>query len=116
MRERVKEKCIFIEQNELICQTTLQFHKRRILLPDETLQLFTLNPLFCKARDNAFQVTQWLKNSPASARDTGDSGSVPGPERSSGGGKDNPHQYSYLKKSMDRRLWQATYSPWGHKE
>ena len=43
-----------------------------------------------------------VKNPPASARDTRDVGSVPGLERSPGGGNGNPHQYSCLENLMDR--------------
>ena len=45
-----------------------------------------------------------VKNLPA-VRETG---SIPGPGRSSGGENGYPLQYSYLENSMDR--------PWGHKE
>ena len=38
----------------------------------------------------------------------GDSGSIPGLGRSSGGGNDNPLQYSCLENSMDRGTWRAT--------
>ena len=41
-----------------------------------------------------------VKNSPI--RDIRDEGSVPGLERSPGGGHDNPLQYSFLEKPTDR--------------
>ena len=47
------------------------------------------------------------KNLPTSAGDVRDMGSIPGLERSPGGGYDNPLQYSYLEKPMDRGAWQA---------
>ena len=46
-----------------------------------------------------------LKNLPANA---GDSGSIPGSERSRGEGNDYPFQFSFLQNSMDRGAWQAT--------
>ena len=49
-----------------------------------------------------------LKNPPANAGDAGDGGSIPGSERSHGGGNGNPLQYYCLKNSMDRGAWQAT--------
>ena len=49
-----------------------------------------------------------VKNLPANAGDTGDIGSIPGLERSPGGGNGNPLQYSCLKNPMDRGAWQAT--------
>ena len=49
-----------------------------------------------------------VKNLPANAGDTGDLGSIPGPERSPGGGNGNPRQYSCLENPMDRGTWWAT--------
>ena len=43
-----------------------------------------------------------------SAFSAGNSGSVPGLERSPGEEDGNPLQYSYLENSMDRGAWQAT--------
>ena len=44
----------------------------------------------------------------------GDLGSIPGSERSPGGGHGNPLQYSCLENPMDKRSL-AGYSPWGCK-
>ena len=41
---------------------------------------------------------------------------IPGLGRSPGEGNGYPLQYSCLENSMDKGVWQATYSPWGHKE
>ena len=49
-----------------------------------------------------------VKNSPGSAGDPRDSGSIPGSGRSPRKGNDNPLQYSDLESSMDRGAWQAT--------
>ena len=46
-----------------------------------------------------------IKNSPASAADTG---LIPGSGRSSGEGNGNPLQYSFLENPMDRGDWWAT--------
>ena len=47
-----------------------------------------------------------VKNSPASAGDARDTSSIPGLERSSGGGHENPLEYFGLENSMDRgSLW-----------
>ena len=47
-----------------------------------------------------------IKNLPANAGDTGDSGLISGSGRSPGVGNGNPLQYSCLKNPMDRRaLW-----------
>ena len=46
-----------------------------------------------------------VKDLPASA---GDVGLIPGSGRSSGGGNDNPLQYSCLGNPRDRRAWWAT--------
>ena len=50
-----------------------------------------------------------------SACNVGDQGSIPGLERTPGGGHGNPLQYSCLENSYERRSL-AGYSPWGHKE
>ena len=49
-----------------------------------------------------------VENPPASARDVRDLSSIPGSERSPGGGHGNPLQYSRLENPMDRGAWQAT--------
>ena len=49
-----------------------------------------------------------VKNLPANAGDTEDTGSVPGLGRSPGGGNGNPLQYSCLENPMDRGDWQST--------
>ena len=49
-----------------------------------------------------------MKNLPANAGDIRDAGSIPGLERSPGGGHGNPLQYSCLETSMDRGAWRAT--------
>ena len=46
-----------------------------------------------------------VKNSPASAGDTGDSGLMPGMGRSPGEGNGNPLQYYCLENPMDRGAW-----------
>ena len=44
----------------------------------------------------------------------GDLGSIPGPERSPGGGNGNPLQYPCLEKSYEQRSLMG-YSQWGRK-
>ena len=51
-----------------------------------------------------------VKNLPASAGDTGDTGSVPGSGRSPGEGNGNVLQYSCLENNMDRgALWATVH-------
>ena len=47
------------------------------------------------------------KNPSANAGDIRDVGSIPGSERSPGGGHGNPLQYSCLENAMDRGAWHA---------
>ena len=49
-----------------------------------------------------------VKNTPANAGDIRDAGSIPGSERSPGGGQGNLLQYSCLENPMDRGAWRAT--------
>ena len=46
-----------------------------------------------------------VKNLPGNAGDTGDVGSIPGSERSPGGGHGKLLQYSCLENPMDRGAW-----------
>ena len=48
------------------------------------------------------------KESACNAGDTGDIGSIPESERSSGEGKVSPLQYSCLENPLDRGAWRAT--------
>ena len=72
-----------------------------------------------KHPDSRCLVRHWfgVKNVPANAENAGDTGSIPGSERSPGGGNDTLLQYSCLKKKdlMDRGSL-VGYSPWGCKE
>ena len=45
-----------------------------------------------------------------------DAGSIPGPGRSSGGGRGNPLQCSCLENPLERRTWRFFCSPSGHTE
>ena len=49
-----------------------------------------------------------VKNPPANAGATEEVGSVPGSERSPGGGYSNPLQYSFQDSPMDRGTWRDT--------
>ena len=49
-----------------------------------------------------------VKNTPASAREIRDAGSIPGLGRASGEGNGSPPQYSCLENPMDRGPRQAT--------
>ena len=49
-----------------------------------------------------------VKNLPANSGDVRDTGSIPGSERSPGGGHSNSLQYSCLENPMHRGTWQAT--------
>ena len=49
-----------------------------------------------------------VKNLPANTGDVRDVGSIPGSEKSPGGGNGNPPQYSCLENPMDKGAWWAT--------
>ena len=49
-----------------------------------------------------------VKNTPASAREIRDAGSIPGLGRASGEGHVNTLQYSRLENPLDRGAWRAT--------
>ena len=54
------------------------------------------------------EVALVVRNLPANAGDTGDAGSIPGLQRSPGGGNGNPLQYSCLENPVDRGAWWVT--------
>ena len=56
----------------------------------------------------ASQAALGVKNLPASAADTGDSGSIPGSGRCPGGGHGDPLQCSCLENPVDRGAFRAT--------
>ena len=58
--------------------------------------------------EQASQVVLVVKNTPASAGDVKDVGSIPGSGRPPGEGLCNPLQYSYLENPRDRGACQAT--------
>ena len=49
-----------------------------------------------------------IENTPVNAGTVGDEDSVPGSERSPGGGNGNPLQYSCQDNPMDKGAWRAT--------
>ena len=53
-----------------------------------------------------FGFFKWLSGK-ESACNAGDTGSIPGSGKSSGGGNGNPLQYSCLGNAMDRGAWWA---------
>ena len=55
-------------------------------------------------------IPQWLsrKEATCKAGTAGDAGSIPGSERSPGGGHGNPLRYSCLENPMNRGAWWAT--------
>ena len=59
------------------------------------------------SKRRASQVALLLKNPPASARDTGAKGPIPGSGRVPGGGHGSPLQDSCLENPMDRGAWGA---------
>ena len=60
-------------------------------------------------------ISSQIKNLPADAGDTRDTGSISVSGRSLGEGKSNPLQYSCLENPMDKRSL-VGYSPWSRKE
>ena len=62
----------------------------------------------CLTWIRASQVALGVKNPPANAGDLRDAGSIPGSERSPGGGHGSPLQDSYLENPVDRGAWRAT--------
>ena len=83
----------------------------QLLAKEAKLSLFLASAVF---RLGASQVALVVKNLPANAGDIRDVGSIPGSERSPGGGHGNPLQYSCLENQHGQSL--VGYSPYSHKE
>jgi hypothetical protein len=66
-----------------------------------------MKPSLCDLQKVA-PVVQLVKNPPANAEDTRDTGSIPGSGRSPREGNDTPLQYSCLENPIDRGAWWAT--------
>ena len=63
--------------------------------------------VFTIKQETGFPDGSAIKNLPANTGDEGDTGLIPGSERSLGGGNGNPYQYSCLGNSKDRGAWQT---------
>ena len=75
-----------------------------MLFPQLDTQLAQSQYLMANGMKRGFPDGSAVKNPPA---DVGDAGSIPGLERSPGGGNDNSLQYSCLEILMDRGAWWA---------
>ena len=77
-------------------------------MPEVSLCVNELN--FLKATTGNSGLPLWLsgKESACNAGDAGDTVSIPGSGRSTGGASVNPLQYSWLEKPMDRGAWRPT--------
>ena len=67
-----------------------------------------INRMLTTISDEAFQVVLVVKNPPANAGDIRDMSSIPGSERSPGGGHGNSLQYSCLENPMTGGAWWTT--------
>ena len=88
----------------VVLQACKEGQDSRFLHPGSNLFLSYGSAVFLKGASQAVLVA---KNLPASAGDTGDTGSVSGLRRSSAGGYGNLLQYSCLENPMGRRVWQS---------
>ena len=97
----------------------LSFQTGLTALPMEALSIhlsiISIHLLLVCPLNRAPQVALMVKNSPASAGDLRDTGSIPGSRRSPGGGYGNPLQYSLSGESHGQRSL-VGHSPWNHKE
>ena len=89
---------IFLTHLYTFALTLHEAHSLESTFPIEPLLYFHLASL----------VAGMVKNLPANAGDTRDTGLIPGFGRSPGEGNGNMFQYSCLESSMDRGAWWAT--------
>ena len=92
-------------KNKLVyCNITLAKHTLISGGPKTPAVFETFKELLSRAS----QVVLVVKNPTASVGEARDMSSIPGLERSPGGGHGNPLQYSCLENPMDRGAWWAT--------
>ena len=99
-----------IKKNAYIDHLAVQWYKYNIVnqlyvnnkQTNEQIILITFQK---RGEGGHFPGVSVVKNSPAN---TGDMHSIPGSERSPGGGNGNPLQYFCLENPMDRGAWWAT--------
>ena len=94
----------------LICDWTLNDTRVRaidFLHSGKSIHSFTV--LYLRFHTCIFWLPWWLrsKNPPANTGDAGDMSSIPGVERSPGGGHGNPLEYSCLENPIDKGVWWA---------
>ena len=80
--------------------------------PKKSWSWFVITTQGCWSRTNfpnlyTVLFTFQVKNPPANAREVRDAGSIPGSERSPGGGHGNPLHYSCLENPLVRGAWRA---------
>ena len=88
------------EKEHVYCVSDISISIQSFTIKYDFSCSFSMDALY-----QAFQVALVVKNPPANAGDTRDSGSSLGQEDPLDG---NPLQYSCLEKPMDRGAWQAT--------
>ena len=86
----------------------LEFSEVNLYIHVKIYQIVYLKYVQSNVNYRGSQVVPVVKNLPANAGDTRDTGSIPGLGRSPGGGNGNPLQYSCLENPMDRGAWWAT--------
>ena len=95
-----------LECRSLVITQAPQFFEYNVM---QTLYTFCITTReYLVSLEGSFPGGTEVKNPPANAGDTGDTGSIPGSGRSPGEGHGNPLQYSCLENSMDRGAWWAT--------
>ena len=107
------ESLYILETNIMLCVNYRSILKKKVLhllieVPELSANFVCIFSISQQVHfTKGSQVVLVIKNSPASAGDIRDSGSVPGSGRSLGKGHGNPLQYSCLENPMDRGAWRA---------
>ena len=95
-----------LECRSLVITQAPQFFEYNVM---QTLYTFCITTKeYLVSLEGSFPGGTEVKNPPANAGDTGDTGSIPGSGRSPGEGHGNPLQYSCLENPMDRESWWST--------
>ena len=84
------------------------FVMKRYKIVLKIMLLQRISPELSERLSSGLEFSVWHKESACNSGATEDVGSIPGWERSPGGGHGNPLQYSCVENPKDRGAWWAT--------
>ena len=100
--------CLFKPWRNVFLILLMFFVMKRYKIVLKIMLLQRISPELSERLSSGLEFSVWHKESACNSGATEDVGSIPGWERSPGGGRGNPLQYSCWKNPMDSGVWWAT--------